>query len=499
MIDMETIGKRIRERRLELGMTQAELAEKIGCGQDKISLLERARKGSNIYDLNKLEQICDALSIHLKELLFYSTTEEVQPMTISSAEAREREDQKLKEVLETEGIEIPSITDEEYEWYQVLYGDDTDSKLSIEFNLSFLSDEERTIIYDMVREKMSHRDFDFLWGYNSNEEDEDFWVKIRESRQKLTDRKTEILFRDKHEYGFSPELYPLSDAEIAYFMRHDTDKDGNSAAKLSADRQKEEYYREQFEYETESQELECNANIRNSTLYKHAVEAIDRFLEYGHGCGFTVYTFSPDKSEKQSISSITHEPLKNRLKTIEELVKNNPHPKNEEYLQNLKKAVEQEESEINRLIKEEEIEDVYEYFLYYRSVLNGRLIDRIARYFYHEAFDMSNYALYDIPLATETDVIFVFSSIDETKREFLLTWEPKTKKLVPCTTVWTKGLGWDEKETETVIEAIVKSLWIDSETDEIIAWAEQQPYCPEVIDRIWLNWLRQKKQEQEKK
>jgi len=65
------LGRNIAERRKAVGLTQAELAEKIGADTVTISRFER---GSNLPSLIRLEQIANALGLPLAELLSQSTS-----------------------------------------------------------------------------------------------------------------------------------------------------------------------------------------------------------------------------------------------------------------------------------------------------------------------------------------------------------------------------------------------------------------------------------------
>lgn len=71
MIDYEKIGQRITEQRKYIRrMSQERLAEELGMYQADISNLEKAKKGSGITDLSKLDFIADYFEISLENLLF---------------------------------------------------------------------------------------------------------------------------------------------------------------------------------------------------------------------------------------------------------------------------------------------------------------------------------------------------------------------------------------------------------------------------------------------
>lgn len=73
MIDYEAIGRRVAEqRKYFLKVSQTKMAEELGMYQADISNLEKAKKGSGITDLSKLNLIADYLHIPLESLLFGS-------------------------------------------------------------------------------------------------------------------------------------------------------------------------------------------------------------------------------------------------------------------------------------------------------------------------------------------------------------------------------------------------------------------------------------------
>ena len=60
MLDHKAIGQRIRLRRLELDMSQEELAEKAGISASFIGHIERAEKSAT---LDTFDQICTVLNL----------------------------------------------------------------------------------------------------------------------------------------------------------------------------------------------------------------------------------------------------------------------------------------------------------------------------------------------------------------------------------------------------------------------------------------------------
>jgi transcriptional regulator with XRE-family HTH domain len=64
------LGKNIADRRMALGLTQAQLAEQLGADTVTISRFER---GNHLPSLQRLEKIADMLGVPLAELLSQST------------------------------------------------------------------------------------------------------------------------------------------------------------------------------------------------------------------------------------------------------------------------------------------------------------------------------------------------------------------------------------------------------------------------------------------
>ena len=62
----ERVGRRIKVRRVELGMTQAELAQKLPVGQSNLSYIERGERDVGI---KLLEKIAEALKCKPEYLL----------------------------------------------------------------------------------------------------------------------------------------------------------------------------------------------------------------------------------------------------------------------------------------------------------------------------------------------------------------------------------------------------------------------------------------------
>jgi transcriptional regulator with XRE-family HTH domain len=66
MIDTNNMGKKIAEARRSIGLTQKELAERVGVTAQAVSKWER---GSSCPDIAILDEIADNLNISLPELL----------------------------------------------------------------------------------------------------------------------------------------------------------------------------------------------------------------------------------------------------------------------------------------------------------------------------------------------------------------------------------------------------------------------------------------------
>lgn len=62
----ERVGRRIKVRRVELGLTQAELAQKLSVGQSNLSYIE---KGKRDVSISLLDEIASALKCKPEHLL----------------------------------------------------------------------------------------------------------------------------------------------------------------------------------------------------------------------------------------------------------------------------------------------------------------------------------------------------------------------------------------------------------------------------------------------
>lgn len=74
-MEYSEIGKRIKQRRKELGLTQDEVAEMLGCRKQNISEYELGKRDG--LNLKKLEQIAEILKTDLKQLLGYDDADNI--------------------------------------------------------------------------------------------------------------------------------------------------------------------------------------------------------------------------------------------------------------------------------------------------------------------------------------------------------------------------------------------------------------------------------------
>ena len=71
MVDYEAIGRRIAEqRKYSLKVSQEKMADDLSMYQADISNLEKAKKGSGITDLSRLDLIAEYFDMPLESLLF---------------------------------------------------------------------------------------------------------------------------------------------------------------------------------------------------------------------------------------------------------------------------------------------------------------------------------------------------------------------------------------------------------------------------------------------
>ena len=79
MIDFEAIGHRITEERKYLHkVSQEKMAQDLGMYQADISNMEKAKRGSGITDLSKLDMIAEYFDIPIQTLLFGEADKEMK-------------------------------------------------------------------------------------------------------------------------------------------------------------------------------------------------------------------------------------------------------------------------------------------------------------------------------------------------------------------------------------------------------------------------------------
>ncbi len=103
MLDYEKIGKRIQEERKYLRrISQEKMAEDLGMYQADISNLEKAKTGSGITDLTKLEMIAEYFDMPLETLLFGRRQDKMEKYYGSKMqlkESRKKRTQKHNTIL----------------------------------------------------------------------------------------------------------------------------------------------------------------------------------------------------------------------------------------------------------------------------------------------------------------------------------------------------------------------------------------------------------------
>ena len=107
MIDFEKIGKRILEERKYIRrISQEKMAEELGMYQADISNLEKAKNGSGITDLSKLDLIADYFDMPLETLLFGRRQDQMEKyygskmqLTESTKKRTQKHDSILKKLM----------------------------------------------------------------------------------------------------------------------------------------------------------------------------------------------------------------------------------------------------------------------------------------------------------------------------------------------------------------------------------------------------------------
>ena len=65
--DLERLGRFVRDSRLRLGLSQAQLARRVGWSQERVSVLEHGTYG--LPSLPKLDRLATALDVPLADML----------------------------------------------------------------------------------------------------------------------------------------------------------------------------------------------------------------------------------------------------------------------------------------------------------------------------------------------------------------------------------------------------------------------------------------------
>ena len=103
MLDYEQIGKRILEERKYLRrISQEKMAEDLGMYQADISNLEKAKNGSGITDLSKLEMIAEYFDMPLETLLFGRRQDQMEKYygtKMQLKESKKKRSQKHEKIL----------------------------------------------------------------------------------------------------------------------------------------------------------------------------------------------------------------------------------------------------------------------------------------------------------------------------------------------------------------------------------------------------------------
>ena len=97
MIDFDKIGKRILEERKYIRrISQEKMAEDLGMYQADISNIEKAKNGSGITDLTKLDLIADYFDMPLETLLFGRRQDQMEKYYGSTMQIKEYTKKKTK-------------------------------------------------------------------------------------------------------------------------------------------------------------------------------------------------------------------------------------------------------------------------------------------------------------------------------------------------------------------------------------------------------------------
>lgn len=104
-----TVGNRIKQRRLELGWTQSELAERMGySGKTSVCMAE---KGGDNITTTKVRKFADALGVSFRYLMGYEDNEGVPTPygQLLDAYVKNAEDREFMELFQSANPEIRDI------------------------------------------------------------------------------------------------------------------------------------------------------------------------------------------------------------------------------------------------------------------------------------------------------------------------------------------------------------------------------------------------------
>lgn len=96
MIDYKIVGERIKKARLEKGMSQVQVASKIGFS---VAFLSRVERGSANISLTRLNQLCDILDVEEGALLNGTSQKSENYLSNDFKEVLDNCDDKQKKLI----------------------------------------------------------------------------------------------------------------------------------------------------------------------------------------------------------------------------------------------------------------------------------------------------------------------------------------------------------------------------------------------------------------
>lgn len=112
MDDMETIGSRIKSRRIELGLKQTKIKEYVGISSGNLSEIENGKRSPSMQNLYKLSEVLNC------SIDWIVKGDSLNPEKISFSELRESEKQlimQFRSLSEEDRIEINMIMQMKYD------------------------------------------------------------------------------------------------------------------------------------------------------------------------------------------------------------------------------------------------------------------------------------------------------------------------------------------------------------------------------------------------